>query len=192
MYAVNTFPATELATKRLLLRMPAESDAESTRAMFADELSKTWLSAPQPYTLDNGRAWCTQIAPALRTTGDGRNWSVLDLATGAYLGGIGVSRTHWLRRSTEIGYAIGPWARGHGYAVEAVRAVVEWVLRDQEFHRVELFAAVDNHRSQRVALKAGFVLEGTARNSGFTHHGQVDMAQFSMVPADLSEPGSPA
>ena len=192
MFIANTFPASELVTKRLLLRMPTEADAESTTAMFGDDLSMTWLSAPQPYTIENGVAWCTQIAPTLRSTGEGVNWSITDLSTGAFLGGIGVARTHWLRRSTEIGYALGEWARGHGYATEAVRAVAKWVLRDQAFHRIELFAAVENHRSRRVAERAGFVWEGTARNSGFTHHGQVDMAQFSMIPADLRAPGDPA
>lgn len=189
MFTVNAFPAVELVTKRLLLRIPTETDVDSTVDLFSDDLARTWLSAPQPYTLEHALAWCTQTAPTLRSTGEGINWSVTDLTTGAYLGGVGVGRTHWLRRTTEIGYAVSPAARGRGYAAEAVRAVAEWVLRDQAFHRVELFAAVDNHRSQRVAEKAGFVREGIARNSGFTHHGQADMAQFSMIPADLKEPG---
>jgi RimJ/RimL family protein N-acetyltransferase len=192
MFPAYVFPVTELATRRLRLRMPVEADVEPTVDLFADELASRWLSAPQPYTIENARAWCTQTAPTLRSTGEGINWSITDVSTGAYLGGVGVGRTNWHRRSTEIGYALGPWARGHGYAAEAVRAVAGWVLLDQGFHRVELFAAVENHRSQRVAEKAGFVREGVARNSGFTHHGQVDMAQFSLIPADLKEPGSPA
>jgi RimJ/RimL family protein N-acetyltransferase len=193
--AANTFPAEDLTTDRLLLRMPTEADIEPTAELFDDELSRQWLSAPQPYTIEHARAWCTQNAPNLRTGGDGVNWSVVDLATGDFVGGIGVARTHWLRRSTEIGYGMRAQARGRGYAAEAARAVAEWVLLKQSFHRVELFAAVGNVRSHRVAEKAGFVREGVARNSGFTHHGQVDMVQFSMIPADLDsvrEPPAPA
>lgn len=181
-----TFPMTELKTARLLLRAHGEQDVEPTVAMFNDELAKRWLSAPQPYTLEEGRRWCTDSAHLLRAMGDGIHWAIADAATGRYLGGVGVKDTDWLRRSTEIGYAIGPWARGCGYAAEATRAAAEWILRGQNFNRVELFAATGNRASRRVAEKAGFIHEGVARNSGFTHSGQQDMVMFSLVPADLT------
>ncbi len=183
---VHTFPRTELKTARLLLRAHREQDIEPTVAMFGDELSERWLSAPQPYTLEEGRRWCTDTAHLLRAMGDGIHWAITDAQSGRYLGGIGVKGTDWLRRSTEIGYAMAPWARGRGYAPEALRAAAEWILCEQDFNRVELFAATGNTASQRVAEKAGFVREGVARNSGFTHHGQQDMVLFSLIPADLA------
>lgn len=186
MLVQHTFPMTELKTDRLLLRAHREQDIEPTVAMFRDELSVRWLAAPQPYTLEEGRRWCTDTSHLLRGMGDGINWVITDASTGDYLGSIGVKGTDWLRRSTEIGYGIAPQARGHGYAPEAARIVAEWILREQSFNRVELFAATENHASQRVAEKAGFVREGVARNSGFTHHGQQDMVIFSLIPADLT------
>lgn len=181
-----TFPMTELKTARLLLRAHVEQDIEPTVAMFSDELSQRWLSAPQPYSLEEGRRWCTDTAHLLRAMGDGIHWAITDVATGRYLGGIGVKGTDWLRRTTEIGYGIAAWARGCGYAAEATRVAAEWILRDQDFNRVELFAATANLASQRVAEKAGFLREGVARNSGFTHSGQQDMVMFSLIPADLA------
>lgn len=181
-----TFPMIELKTARLLLRAHREQDIEPTVAMFSDELSQRWLTAPQPYTLEDARRWCTDTAHLLRGMGDGINWAITDAATGGYVGGIGVKGTDWLRRSTEIGYGVAPWARGHGYAAEATRAVAEWILSEQSFNRVELFAATGNLASQRVAEKAGFVREGVARNAGFTYHGQHDMVMFSLIPADLT------
>jgi RimJ/RimL family protein N-acetyltransferase len=185
MFVPNTFPAADLKTERLLLRAHEEQDIAPTVAMFGDEVSQRWLSAPQPYTLEHGRTWCTQTSHSLRSIGDGIHWAITDAGTGRYLGGIGVKGTDWLRRSTEIGYAMAPEARGHGYATEAVRAVARWILVDHGFNRVELFAAVGNAASQRVAEKAGFAREGVARNAGFTHGGQQDMVMFSLVPADL-------
>jgi len=182
---VRMFPMTELKTARLLLRAHREQDVEPTVAMFGDDLSKRWLSAPQPYTLEDGRRWCVDTAHLLRAMGDGIHWTITDAHTDQYLGGIGVRSTDWLRRSTEIGYAMAPWARGRGYAPEALRIAAEWILREHGFNRVELFAATGNTASQRVAEKAGFVREGVARNAGFTHHGQQDMVTFSLIPADL-------
>jgi RimJ/RimL family protein N-acetyltransferase len=181
----HTFPMIELKTERLLLRHHGEPDVAPTVAMFADEVSKRWLSAPQPYTIEEGRRWCTETSHLLRAMGDGVHWVIADVGTGRYLGGIGVKGTDWLRRCTEIGYAMAPEARGRGYASEATRAVARWILRDQAFNRVELFAATGNAASQRVAEKAGFVREGVARNSGFTHAGQQDMVMFGQIPADL-------
>jgi RimJ/RimL family protein N-acetyltransferase len=186
MLVPHMFPMTELKTARLLLRAHREQDIEPVVAMFADQLSKHWLSAPQPYTFEEGRRWCTDTAHLLRAMGDGIHWTIADPHSGEYLGGIGVKGTDWLRRCTEIGYAMTPWARGRGYAPEALRAAAEWILREQDFNRVELFAATGNTASQRVAEKAGFVREGVARNSGFTHHGQQDMVTFSLIPADLN------
>jgi RimJ/RimL family protein N-acetyltransferase len=182
----HIFPMAELKTARLLMRAHREQDIEPTVAMFRDELAERWLGAPQPYTLEAGRRWCTDTAHLLRGMGEGINWVIADVNTGDYLGGIGVKATDWLRRSTEVGYGIAPWARGNGYAPEATRAVAEWILRDQSFNRVELFAASANLASQRVAEKAGFVREGVARNAGFTHSGQHDMVMFSLIPADLT------
>jgi len=182
---VRTFPMTELKTERLLLRAHGESDIEPTVALFADELSKRWLSAPQPYTHEDGRRWCTETAHLLRAMGDGVQWVIADPATGRYLGGIGIKGSDWQRRSTEVGYAMSPHARGKGYAAEATRAVAEWVLCEQRFNRIELLAATGNAASQRVAEKAGFVREGIARNAGFTHSGPQDMVLYSLIPDDL-------
>jgi RimJ/RimL family protein N-acetyltransferase len=186
MYAPNVFPIAELKTERLLLRPHTEQDVEPTVRLFSDEQARRWLTAQQPYTVEYAVRWCTQTAHTLRGVGDGIHWAVTDRATGEFLGGIGVKETNWLHRSTEVGYGIGAWARGRGYAPEATRAVAEWILREQAFNRVELFAATGNHASQRAAKKAGFVREGIARNAGFTHDGQVDMVMFSLVPSDLA------
>ena len=182
----HTFPMAELKTARLLLRAHREQDIEPTVAMFGDEHSRRCLSPPQPNTHEEGRPWNTDTAHQQPVMGDGIHWAITDAQTGRYLGGIGVKGTDWLRRSTEIGYAMAPWARGRGYAPEALRAAAEWLLREQTLNRVELFASTGNIASQRVAEKAGFVREGVARNSGFTHHGQQDMVTFSLIPADLA------
>jgi RimJ/RimL family protein N-acetyltransferase len=185
MLAPRTFPLTELKTERLVLRAHSARDIEATVAMFQDVLSKRWLSAPQPYTLEDGRRWCTDSSHMLRAIGDGIHWVIADPETDGCLGGIGVKGTDWLHRCTEIGYAMAAEARGRGHAPEAARAVAEWILRQHAFNRIELRVATGNIASQRVAEKAGFVREGIARNAGFTHGGQQDMAIYSLIPDDL-------
>jgi RimJ/RimL family protein N-acetyltransferase len=59
-------------------------------------------------------------------------------------------------RDVSVAYAVHPWARGHGVAVEAVRMTCE-ILRDNEIGtRAAIRVEPENTASVRVAEKAGF------------------------------------
>ena len=56
----------------------------------------------------------------------------------------------------EVGYTLLPEARGHGYAIEAVRAAFEWATRKHGIHRFRASVAPDNERSLNLIRKLGF------------------------------------
>jgi ribosomal-protein-alanine N-acetyltransferase len=56
----------------------------------------------------------------------------------------------------EIGYTLLPDARGHGYAIEAVRAAFEWATRVHGIHRFRASVSPDNERSLNLVEKLGF------------------------------------
>jgi RimJ/RimL family protein N-acetyltransferase len=60
----------------------------------------------------------------------------------------------------EIGYGLAPSARGHGYAAEAVVALLA-LATDHGLSRVIADTTVDNIASQRTLLRAGFRLVST-------------------------------
>jgi len=60
----------------------------------------------------------------------------------------------------EIGYGLAPSARGHGYAAEAVGAVLR-VAADHGLSKVIADTTLDNIASQRTLIRAGFRLVGT-------------------------------
>ena len=60
----------------------------------------------------------------------------------------------------EIGYGLAPSARGHGYAAEAVIALLT-VAADHGLLRVIADTTVDNIASQRTLIRAGFRLVST-------------------------------
>jgi RimJ/RimL family protein N-acetyltransferase len=57
--------------------------------------------------------------------------------------------------SVTVGYGLAPGARGHGYATEALRAVVAWALARPEVVAVEADTTHANLPSQRVMERAG-------------------------------------
>lgn len=81
------------------------------------------------------------------------------LADGKAIGGIGFKGRPDLG-SVEIGYGLAPSARGHGYAVEAVLALLA-IAADNGLSRVAAHTTADNIASQRTLLRAGFRLTAT-------------------------------
>jgi RimJ/RimL family protein N-acetyltransferase len=181
----DVFPEVEISTDRLLLRAHDEADIEDHAAMFDHDLVRLWSDAPYPYTLEHSREWCTRTADVVRTSGEGIYWAVADRVTGRLLGCTGFHHTDWRNRVTDISAVGAPWAVGHGYAKEALRAISQWALTDQRFNRLQIMAALQNHPPQRVAAACGFTREGILRNAGFARSGRVDMVMYSMVPEDL-------
>lgn len=184
----QAFPEMTLETPRLLLRAYRAEDAADVALACRDELTQRWLPLPNPYTDADALAWCTQISPSFRISGEGIEWAAERRSDGRLIGSFGLKRTDWRARTSEIGYWVAPWARGEGLAVEALLAIARWLLLDQGFERLALRTAPGNAASQRVAEKAGFSREGIARNAGFTNDGRVNLVVFSLIPSDLAEP----
>lgn len=183
--AARAFPQATLETERLLLRPYRAEDAPDVGIACRDELTQRWLPLPNPYTDAEALAWCNQMAPGFRSSGEGIEWAAIRRSDERLVGSFGLKRTDWRGRSSEIGYWVAPWARGEGFAVEATLAIARWLLVEQRFERMVLRAATGNLASQRVAEKAGFTREGIARNAGFTNDGRVDLVVFSLIRSDL-------
>ncbi|WP_017584755.1 GNAT family N-acetyltransferase [Nocardiopsis ganjiahuensis] len=180
-------PAVILETERLRLRSLLERDIDDVHTSCVDPEIQRWIPLPAPgktYTRASAEDFCLNVAPAIRTGGDGQHWAVVEKESGRFAGSVALLRTQWPAMVTEIGYWISPWGRGKGYAAEAVVAVSRWAL-DQGFQRVELKAAVGNTGSRKVAEAAGFVSEGVERNAMPLHAGRSDLAVYGLIPADL-------
>jgi RimJ/RimL family protein N-acetyltransferase len=98
------------------------------------------------------------------TPGDRAPWCVTGPA-GELLGSLALHHIDLDQRDAELGYWTVPSARGRGIAVRAVEAAVRWGFTVLGLQRVQLFHAVENTASARVAEKAGFTLEGRLRRS---------------------------
>jgi RimJ/RimL family protein N-acetyltransferase len=83
-------------------------------------------------------------------------YRITRLADGRAIGGLGF-KAQPDGGCVEIGYGLAPSARGHGYAAEAVMALLA-VAADHRLSKVIADTTLDNIASQRTLIRAGFRL----------------------------------
>ena len=86
---------------------------------------------------------------------------------------------HW-----EIGIALLPEARGHGYGTEAHRVLVRYLFAHSPVHRIEAATETGNLAEQRALEKAGFTREGVLRGVGWRDGAWRDGVWFSVLRTD--------
>jgi RimJ/RimL family protein N-acetyltransferase len=169
------------------LRGLEPGDVDDLLAGYGDPLVRRFLPPqPVPVTREQAEEYVRDVPPSMFAAGGGL-YAIADPATGRLLGGIGLDKVVPNRGQGELGYWVGPWARGRGVATAAVRALTE-----HAFHtglaRIELLTHWENAASQRVALAAGFRREGVRRGALPNRDGgRDDLLAYARLAGD--EPG---
>jgi RimJ/RimL family protein N-acetyltransferase len=164
------------------IRFYQESDApalfEAARESVADV--HPWLPWCHPdYALRESEAWIASHAEG-RASGTHYEFAITD-GEGSLLGGCGLNQIHPLHRFANLGYWVRSSAAGRGVAPAAVRLLADWAFRETDLLRLEIVAAVDNRRSQRVAEKAGAIREGLLRNRLLLHGQPHDVVIYAIL-----------
>jgi ribosomal-protein-serine acetyltransferase len=176
----------ELMTERLRLRSLHRSDAGPLHEAIEETLAELvpWLPWARPgHSRTETRRYvrAARAAWARRTTFE---FAVEELTGGRLLGVTSLHRIDWVRRCAGIGYWIRRERVGHGFATEAVDAVLSHAFGSLLIHRVEALIALANKPSQRVVEKLGFTREGVAREAEFIDGRFLDHLQYSLLDGD--------
>ena len=175
----------QLSTVRLTLRPFAPQDAESClRNWAADEEIYRYLSA-QPQTADEVREW---LSSADESYADPRTyyWAIEETHSGEVVGELFVDNFGTSSRRCETDWKIGTAFQGKGYAAEAARVAIEYLIREVGFHRIEAKCCTENTASERVMQKLGMNKEGILRERFCGKDGRWhDLAEYSLLAHDL-------
>jgi ribosomal-protein-serine acetyltransferase len=158
--------------------------ADSAVVMAAIEESRTELAA-----------WMAWLSPAFgepdvrdyivrvsleREKSESFEFGIFD-TSGAFLGNCGINRISSANRYANLGYWIRTSRTGHGFATASVRALAAWAFEHTQLNRLEIVAAFDNVRSQRVAERAGAMREGVLRKRQMLRGLAHDEVMYSLV-----------
>lgn len=120
-----------------------------------------------------------------REKGDAFYYVIEDLKTGDFLGTCGISDLSWEHKRAMLGYWVRTSRSRQGVATSAARLVAQLGFHDLRLIRIELFMAVDNIASYRVAEKIGAVREGVLRKRLILPAGPVDVAMYGLLPEEF-------
>jgi RimJ/RimL family protein N-acetyltransferase len=166
-----------IETARLVLRRPTLADAEAVFERYASDPEVTrWLGWPRHRSLDDTRLYLAWSDAQWRQWPAGP-YAIEARADGRLLGGTGFAFESPIRESpirespiresetgasptvATTGYVLARDAWGHGYATEALLAMVE-LAPALGVRRLVALCHPEHAASERVLAKCGFLREG--------------------------------
>ncbi|WP_300404932.1 GNAT family N-acetyltransferase [Nocardioides sp.] len=177
-------PVPTLSDGDVVLRALGEQDVEGCYEQCVDPLSVRWTTVPTPFSREDAREFCLEIAPG--AWADGSQWIFAVETHGRYAGNIALRDEGHGR--AEIAYGAHPAARGTGAMERALRMLIDWGFAAMGVQTVIWRANVGNWASRKLAWRLGFTLDGTLRHSQ-AHRGElVDAWVGTLLVTDKREP----
>jgi diamine N-acetyltransferase len=167
--------------KRLRLRGIEKADLVKFQEWINDPEVIQGLDVSVPQSMLDEQGWlerAVQREPAEKPLAievrAGRAWKLI--------GNCGFFHLEWINRAAELGILIGEKSQWNkGYGTEAVELLVRHGFENLNLNRIYLRVFATNPGARRAYEKAGFVLEGTARQ-GFYKNGKfIDDHQMSVL-----------
>ena len=142
----------------VVLRVFRETDETALRTLAEDELAAAW----NPVDATDLAAW---MSSQNESTDEFVTWAVASSEDDRFLGTVSGFHIDRVQGTGELVYRVVPGERGRGVATAALRLAAGRLFDERALRRLQLFHAVDNPASCVVAERAGFLWEGTLRQS---------------------------
>lgn len=175
-------PIPTLATPRLRLRAFTLDDAPDFHAAYGDPAAMRYWDHDASHSLERTAKYIGNwIAPPP----DGwMMWAVALAESDRCIGMVNYHARNIRHRRAEIGYVLAPAASGHGYAREAVAAMIAHMRDELEVNRIEAEIDVRNTRSRALVEHLGFTLEAPLMRARMRlAEGYVDSCLYALVGA---------
>jgi [ribosomal protein S5]-alanine N-acetyltransferase len=179
----SPLPRRVLADESIRLVPLTPAHEPSVAALAEDDEVRTFTRFPTQPSSEFAPTW---LATYEKGWSDGsRAGFAIETHDGEFLGlGLFVSLESEARQG-EIGYVVGPAARGKGVATRTLRLLTDWGFSELGLERIELWIDTENVGSERVAQRVGFVREGALRSYWIKEDVRRDMGIWSRLRSDL-------
>lgn len=177
-----------LETSRLILRKFTIDDCEDMFKNVGSDLNVTKYVSFSPHqnieeSSDIITMWISEYQ------NNSFNWCVELKESHQVIGNISVNSLSKKHNNCELGYVYGSKFWGNGYATEALRKVLRYLLVDCDFHLVEAKHCESNPASGKVMEKAGMIKDGVLRDRRLKKNSKEydNLVVYSMTKNDLEK-----
>ncbi len=177
-----------LVTERLALRRFRASDAATLSAYRSDPAIARYQSWDAPYPLALAEAAVAEMAAADPDRPGWFQYAIERTADHTHLGDVAV-RLHDNRRQADIGFTLAAAHHGRGYANEAVRAILDHLLRERGLHKVSAECDARNTASARLLERVGFTREGLRRSHTWIKNEWTDDLLYGLLATEWPPAG---
>lgn len=152
-------------THRLILQPPSPENADAIQEAIEESFSELHVWMEWAATLQSLETTKTVLGQARARYDAMEDFAIHAFLkdTGKFVLSAALHPLNWNVPKFEIGYWCRTSEQGKGYTTEVVRELTAAAFRDLSANRVEIRCDSRNHRSRRVAERAGFRLEAELR-----------------------------
>ena len=179
----------ELKTERLILRKVKLDDVKDIYNKLAtDEEIIDFLSWNDNPSIEFTKKMVEDILEEYTTEKAIYKWIIEEGNTNQIVGMILMDTYNEERLVAEIDYCIASNFRGNGYATEALKKVIEYLIFEVGFFRIEAVHNMNNEASGKVMQKAGMKYEGTLRGRAISLNAEGnpdDLKMYAIIKTDL-------
>ncbi len=175
-----------LKTSRLTLRKFNIEDAPEMFENWAndDEVTHYLTWAPHgnvDITKEILQAWIDQYDNPFTY-----NWAIVLNETNDLIGNISASKYDPKVKAVCVSFCEGKDWWGNEYMPEALRAVISYLVHEENIERVFVSFDKDNENSIKTVEKAEMKKEGVLRKGGFNNQGIVDSIIYSILKDEVT------
>lgn len=169
------------------IRPLAHTDIEPIYLACQDLLVQKWtVSIPVPYARSDAEWFVTDHCPASWAEDREYTWAIADPGTNELLGVISLRILGG--GLGDVGYWLGPAARGRGAASQALARVCRYAFEQLGHEAITWQAIVGNEASRRVAERVGFQVSTPVRALLNRRGERMDGWIGTLLPGDLPIP----
>ncbi|MFJ2264096.1 GNAT family N-acetyltransferase [Streptomyces sp. NPDC087844] len=172
-----------LETPRLVLRRFRAEDAAPLAAYRSDPAVARYQSWDAPVPHDTAARIVRSFAEGSSQSPGWFQYAIELKADRCLVGDVGVC-LHENLMQAELGFTLAGERQGHGYAAEAVAAVLDDLFGRRGLHRVSAECDARNTRSARLLRRLGFVQEGLLRQGSRLKGEWTDDLLFGLLSSD--------
>lgn len=177
-----------LRSDHAVLSTPVIGDVDDIAYCCQDSMIQHWTTVPTPYCRTDAARFIAGVVAPGWSAETSCTWGIHQDDNSRLVGMIGLDDI--ADNAAEVGFWLGPDARGLGLMNEAVQLVCDYGFAPDglNLQRIQWHAYFGNTASAAVARRAGFHFEGTFRLGGVQRKTRLDNWQAALLPEDPRTP----